>query len=500
MRTQTSRRQWQIAFQNAVEDLVEKVFQILELSITSHTFIIGVPIFNQNVAQIFLQPENCGFTADEFESVFELAKDNFDNDPEQFFFMGSTHLNQAHKESLYLKALRQAVQSLVEQRDRTEKQVSFCSFPIQKNKHWVITIIRLDRQDFDSQYRLTKQEHEIHSMRKYRIERCFLEAVIYRILAESELELQKLSEGEAFADANPKRIIEDSASSLLKSVEIHVNNWNRVDLLSFANAIAAERYEGAVSQGRLIICQTDHPDISAKVKLKVPIATDNYRGIRKLLEVSNSQMALLCNVESVWGFGVPLNTYQPSLEDLFEIRFTEHYTWELIHADNIMLRVKYREPRLPRERFNKEQFYDLLYQFFQVSKIAADKLEAAVEAAVEQRHGTMLVITPQAKQETARLAAQGTPIEPITVNKEIISRVSSVDGAILISPDGLIHSFGVILDGKATENGNSARGARYNSAIRYVDGEKARNVNCLALIVSEDGYVDLYPNYDKLIK
>jgi DNA integrity scanning protein DisA with diadenylate cyclase activity len=66
-----------------------------------------------------------------------------------------------------------------------------------------------------------------------------------------------------------------------------------------------------------------------------------------------------------------------------------------------------------------------------------------------------------------------------------------VDGAILLSPEGIIHSFGVILDGQASKNGNSARGARYNSAIRYID-EMSRKVNCLALIVSEDGYVDLY--------
>ena len=487
--------QWQHIFQDAVKDLTNRVFGILELSIASNIFIIGIPCNEQNIAGIYLQPADCDFVANQFQQVFALAKYNFDNDPEQFFFMDTADLNQAHKESLYPKALRKAVYSILHQHDLKRQQISFCSFPIKKNKHWIITVIQLHQHDFDSQYRLSKAEHEIHPMRRYRIDRCFLEAVIYRILAESELELQKPLPGDTFALINSKRTVEDAASSLLRSIEVHVNNWNQVDLLSFANAIAAERYEGAVSKGRLIICKTNHGDISAKVKLKTPISIDNYRGVRKLLEISTSEMALLCDVENVWGFGVPLNTYQPSLEDLFEIRFTEHYTWELVHAENIMLRVKYREPRLPRERFDKEQFYDRLYRFFRVSKIAADRLVVAVEAAIEQRHGTMLAITPEAASETKRLAAQGTAIEPITICKEIISHLSSVDGAILLSPDGVVHSFGVILDGKATENGNSARGARYNSAIRYVDGEQARNVNCLALIVSEDGYVDIYPTF-----
>ena len=106
----------------------------------------------------------------------------------------------------------------------------------------------------------------------------------------------------------------------------------------------------------------------------------------------------------------------------------------------------------------------------------------------------MLVITPEAERETQRLAAQSTVIEPVMVSQDIIAHLSSVDGAILISPQGIVYSFGVILDGKATKNGNSTRGARYNSAIRYVDGERNRRIGCLALIVSEDGYVDLYPN------
>ncbi|HEY9768393.1 MAG TPA: DNA integrity scanning protein DisA nucleotide-binding domain protein [Coleofasciculaceae cyanobacterium] len=485
---------WQHIFQNVVERLLKNIFQILELPTVSNIFVLAIPISTENVAKICFEPEDCGFMPHNFKQVFNLSKEHFDNDPEQLFFRGSPHLNQAHKDSLYPKALRKAVQSILNQHDLEQKQVSFCSFPVQKNEHWVMTVVQLNQQCFDSQYCLTKEMHEIHSMRKYRIDRCFLEAVIYQILEESELELQRPSAGNTSLIANPERVIEDAASNFLKSIEVHVNQWNKVDLLSFANAIAAERYEGTIGKGRLIVCQTNHPDISAKVKLKVPIEIYNYRGIRKLLEVSSNQMALLCDGESVWGFGVPLDTYQPSLENLFEIRFVEHHTWELVHAENIMLRVKYRQPRLPRPRFDREVFNEQLERLFQVSRTTASILVEAVEAAVEQRHGTMLMITTEAKQETARLAAQSTPIEPIMASRKIISHISNVDGAILISPDGIVHSFGVILDGQASKNGNSSRGARYNSAIRYVDAEKSRNIDCLALIVSEDGYVDIYPS------
>jgi hypothetical protein len=41
-----------------------------------------------------------------------------------------------------------------------------------------------------------------------------------------------------------------------------------------------------------------------------------------------------------------------------------------------------------------------------------------------------------------------------------------------------------------TEDGDPSRGARFNSAVRYIDEQRKNNVNCLAIIVSEDGYVD----------
>ena len=46
----------------------------------------------------------------------------------------------------------------------------------------------------------------------------------------------------------------------------------------------------------------------------------------------------------------------------------------------------------------------------------------------------------------------------------------------------------MILDGRASGRGDSARGARYNSALRYVESS---DHPCLAVVVSEDGLVDV---------
>jgi hypothetical protein len=58
----------------------------------------------------------------------------------------------------------------------------------------------------------------------------------------------------------------------------------------------------------------------------------------------------------------------------------------------------------------------------------------------------------------------------------------------MLDPQGYCYSIGVILDGTASGRGNSTRGARYNSAIRYVESSPYPT---LVVVVSEDGMVDV---------
>lgn len=484
--------EWQHVFQKAVEMLLEDIFKTLELQLTFDAFILGIPINSESVEQVYFQPEDWGVLQKEFQEVFRTTKNYYENDPEQNIMMGAPHLHKAHKESLYPKALKRAAQEIFDKYKAESDRITFCSFPITMNDHWVMTVIQLDKKFYNQQYHLQSKSLVLNPLRNRQLERSFLEAIILEILYASRRELQSPSQGQHYWFANVERLLEDAASSLLSSIRFRVNEMGG-DLLNLSNAISAERYEGAGSRGRLIVVSSESSDVNVQIKLKDPVSTNNYRGIRKLLEISSNSMALLCDGKSIWGLGNPLKSYNPSKENLFELRFTEHYTWELVHANNVMLRVQYRQPRLPRERFDKIQFYDHVTRLFKVSKDKCEILIEGVEGAVSQQHGTMLVVTPKAFEEANRLSAQSTIIQPISVTRKIVAHISSVDGAILISPDGVIFGFGVILDGLASENGNPTRGARFNSAIRYIDGQINSGTPCLALIVSEDGYVDIYP-------
>ena len=71
---------------------------------------------------------------------------------------------------------------------------------------------------------------------------------------------------------------------------------------------------------------------------------------------------------------------------------------------------------------------------------------------------------------------------------DMLRLVTNIDGAVLLSPTGYCHAIGVILDGMASERGEPSRGSRFNSAVRYAESS---NYPCLALVISEDGMVNM---------
>ena len=135
--------------------------------------------------------------------------------------------------------------------------------------------------------------------------------------------------------------------------------------------------------------------------------------------------------------------------------------------------------------------------FLQISDQNLDRLWKIVDIATLQKHGALLIISSEAENESLRLQSQSTRIEPIMLNDSLIINVTSIDGATLLDSKGICYSIGVILDGKATNKGKSERGARYNSAVRYVENNKKK---CVAVIISEDGMIDLYPDLLPQIK
>ena len=265
------------------------------------------------------------------------------------------------------------------------------------------------------------------------------------------------------------------------------------DIFYMCNVISTLTYERSDSRGVMILSRKHHMNVEQSVAFGESKSAQNYRVVRKLLQLPKSDEALLCDSVEIYGIGRISEGYDHADEDLFCIEFVGHAKWRLVHAGVPLMHVEYGVPCLPSGRRQVEQFAETFERLFADATPESTKIMAQIaDAATRLRQGTILVISTDAKCEAERFGTQSIRISPQLLTEGLLTMGAKIDGAILASPDGTCHAIGVILDGNVNSKGSADRGARFNSAVRYVHGHHSA---CLALVVSDDGMIDIVPEY-----
>ena len=114
-----------------------------------------------------------------------------------------------------------------------------------------------------------------------------------------------------------------------------------------------------------------------------------------------------------------------------------------------------------------------------------------VHEAAKERHGCTLVLD----LNDTPVHLSGHVLDPALSllepkNQQFACSLLKIDGAVHITSDLYIHGFGCLLDGKAINWENMARGARYNSAMRF----SAEHNNIIVVVVSSDRPVSIVYN------
>lgn len=325
--------------------------------------------------------------------------------------------------------------------------------------------------------------------------------------------------------------------------ENKLNNQYYVNsLLEKIDDISALTYENASPFGSIlfvneeVIAEQKFIRFTIKFTKEDRILLEDAKRIRKLLEITNSSndLYLIANGKEVYGLGeVNWSFNKKNIVLKIDFNGLSKYNLILIETENdcttngelmiennkkkflsyiqlkelLLLSVSFKNPLIGEEDYSPEKFKRLLMNvFFENSELKngflenIDNLNRIVNRARNQKHGTMVVITESiiAKQELIKLSKQSTLIEPKIIEEKYIDFLTSIDGAVYFDIEGKCHAIGVILDGIATESiGDSSRGARYNSAQRYLkklkDDEEKK---CVIVIISEDGNVNLIPELE----
>lgn len=328
-------------------------------------------------------------------------------------------------------------------------------------------------------------------------------------VGEAELRKQLIFSGWSGFDFQPPRPAEVALAAgrhLVAAAQAcaRTPSLDRFDLIRL---LSSEKHEGRAPKGKLLVTSArrvgnaaslapdDGETVDWSIEFKNYVSFGLTGAVRKLLDLTaaSERLALATDLEHLFGL-VRLPSERHCLPEGMSVIEIEGFDcWALESSFGQLMRVDRGRVALPKGRYDRSRLGGILMSAF--GEVCVDHLLDLVDLAVEQTHGTMLVVSEQAESEAARLHASATLIEPQKASGETFRGCTALDGAVLLEPSGVCHAVGVILDGAAGRVGKPERGARFNSMLRYKahrDDLRAANPGLgreVLICISEDGAV-----------
>ena len=477
----------QVRYREGAQALAQDLFDALDDDLKPFVLLLALPADDSLPARC-LEPVDSGLPAEAFSDAVARGRVRQLTTPWPFPDRADITAASIRRKHQGI-GIRDAVQETLNTLDEQGPYQHFAGWPVEINGYFVTTVLRLLRKPLRAYPSLQPARYYTDGKP---LAPSLLLAAMYRFNEEG---VKTLSEPEPGASIfvrprESEELLRAAGKTFLDTPAQALGlDPATTKLFATCNTISSLRYEGAEGVGKLLLARRGHPNIEEVFALTCPTELTDYRAVRKLLEMTTPDVHLLADGENVYALGKQVGHYDAVREDLFVISFVTHYAWELQHASHVLMRSHYGLPGLPRTRLSRTAFRKSLKRTFALTDAPkVERLWDVVLEASRQKHGTLLVITTEALAEADRLKLQCTLIEPVPLTPLITRLVTSIDGAVLLDPEGYCYSIGVILDGRASGRGDSTRGARYNSALRYIESS---DYPCIAIVVSEDGMVDV---------
>lgn len=496
MQTSSVRSIWRSApvFRTGLERVARDAFAEIGLDLAARALLVGFTEDADDGSPVWLEQEGRSLTADPLSSVAAEARRRYQESESR----GATGSRRDHElidrgflDSHRAEALRDALDSWAPSNGLTFFVGS--SALVAGTSVEVHPIIAVPSEQWAAQPALTTER-----VGGYQVVPSFQHAVLRELLSAATDDLSRSTAPEDFSYRWTERseVARSAARQFIQSVAVMSGYPFPLELAVALDEISAQPYEGRAGSGGLLLASRENPSVEPVVEFVRPIRVTETRSMRKALEMADAEHHLLCDGEKVVGLARLGDGYDPASEDAFVFNVTSRDDWELRHHDVPLLRLSHTRPSLPRPPLDADHFRAVVRQVFpEVGRPEVDVLWEVSQAASRATHGTMLVVHRNAGEEAARLVPQAQQIHARRLDARTLAAVANIDGAILVDPAGLCHAVGVILDGRASGRGDPSRGARFNSAVRYHDTQRDE---CLVIIVSEDGMIDLLPDVDQV--
>ncbi len=467
--------------------LAKNVFAALDQDITPTAMLVGIRVPEAlDGYPVCLEPEDEDWDPSIFSACAERAEQIYAEHPDHNLFYGDAPSMSEKPENIRKSSAKMAVMEILASYDVGHNTTSYCGMAVRVKNYHVVPVLQFSTE-------CLALLPTIGANIKYggfKASSSLCDSIIECILDETSRKLSEQTPGRFIHRHEPDitAILRKAASIFCFAVSLDSDSFLMSDIFDSLNTISSLRYEGGETKGKVIFSRGENPAVDLRLSFETPIPLSNASLARKIVEMSGKEIA--CITQGDLGL-VGLGVMRPDMGKMFHAVFSGHYRWELYYGNTHLMTTAFGVPAFPSTRLGKETFWANIKRIMSTQpNVNFVQIWDCVSAAMEQGHGTMLVISEDAKAEAQRLTRQSLPITPVELTPDIVRRISGIDGAILIGVDCFCHAIGVILDGLATTDGDPARGARYNSAIRYV---RSSSTDTLCIVVSEDGKVDMIP-------
>jgi len=484
---------YQNSFRGGLQLLVEYVLKNLGARTAAKVFVVGARAPDAEARHdVCIEPEDGEWSREPFDGLLPKIEETVRRHPMQNMFYGDEPSMRDKPENIRRSSVTEAVRTALASSDKAKAVRSFCGFSVRVDAYYVVPVIQL-RETLFQQF----PPLDLPRSDDPRVPKCvpsFLHAAISRVLGDATTELQRPEPGRGMFFPMTERaqeLVRLAASDFMRTpAYATAERFVPSDLFDRFNLISSLMYEGAHGVGQLVLTAPDAADIEFMVRFKKPVPFHEPRWARKILEMASADVAVVSDSEWIYGLGRHKQTDGEG-KHVFTVDFLDHFSWRLRCDAQVMLVARYGVATLPQEPISRERFIENLGRLFRTAPPAAlENLWAVFCSAVSAKQGSMIIVAADAQREAQRLAAQGTAVEPTPLTPEVFRRVSGIDGAVMVDPEGMCHAVGVILDGMAAEECTPSRGSRFNSGVRYVSGSAHQR---LAIVVSDDRTVDMFP-------
>lgn len=269
----------------------------------------------------------------------------------------------------------------------------------------------------------------------------------------------------------------------------------RIRVYPFLDAVlgvSGTQEEGAWPRGRVVVVE---PNQLSKVKfvcrfpeLEQPRLVD-IKHVRKLLQaVEDSGRVLISDGERMLGVAIGS---MPGAYLAAQFSARHGFLWlkdQLVcsffdggfHSSNLRANLVQLEELLLETDMDMEAQHTLL----QIVSLMVNRVR-------DRKHGCTLVIDTAKEPMTMSGQHFETPLNlQDSAQLKLACSLAKLDGALHVGRDLQLHGFACLMDGRSVDHENRARGARFNSALRFT----AEHDDIIVVVVSADRPVSVFKN------